>query len=89
MAFHQDALGPLGDRAARECALEIVVLGEAAQDDVDRALPVLALGIGDVGEDAAFGRLPEEARIVRADVGLSSSRARGIMFLWRCSRPER
>ena len=40
VALHQDALGPLGHGATPERALEVVVLGEAAQDDVDRALPV-------------------------------------------------
>src|SRR5436190_8362206 len=53
VAFHEDALRTLGDGAAAEGALEIVVLGEAAQDDVDRALPVDRLGVGDVGEHAA------------------------------------
>ena len=42
VAFHQDALGALGERAAPEGAFEVVVLGEPAQHDVDRALPVVA-----------------------------------------------
>jgi hypothetical protein len=37
VALHQDALRALGDRAAAECSLEVVVLREAAEDDVDRA----------------------------------------------------
>ena len=45
VAFHQDALGALGEGAAPERAFEVVVLGEAAQDDVDRALPVLDVGV--------------------------------------------
>jgi hypothetical protein len=38
VALHQDALGPLGQGAAAEGTFEVVVLGEAPQDDVDRAL---------------------------------------------------
>jgi hypothetical protein len=38
MTLHQDALGSLGDRAAAERALEVVILGEPPQDDVDHAL---------------------------------------------------
>ena len=41
-----------GYGTATEGAFEIVVLGETAQDDVDRALPVLRVGVGDVGEHA-------------------------------------
>jgi hypothetical protein len=41
VAFHQSALGPLGQRPASERAFEVVILGEPAQHDVDRALPVL------------------------------------------------
>ena len=40
MALHQDSLRALRDGAAAECAFEIVELGEPAQDDVDRALPI-------------------------------------------------
>jgi hypothetical protein len=32
VAFHQDALGALDERAAAERAFEVVVLGEAPQD---------------------------------------------------------
>ena len=62
MAFHQDALGTLGDGAPAERAFEIVVLGEAAQHDIDRALPILGVGVGDVGEDAPLGGLLDELR---------------------------
>jgi hypothetical protein len=61
VAFHEDALRTFGDGAAAEGAFEIVVFGEAAQHDVDRALPVLGVGVGDVGEDAALGRLFDES----------------------------
>ena len=63
--------------AAAERSLELVVLGEAAQDDVDRALPVLDLGVADVGEDAALGRLLDELRIAR--VQERDHRARGLV----------
>jgi hypothetical protein len=33
--------------------LAVGMFGEAAQDDVDRALPVLDVSVADVGEDAA------------------------------------
>src|SRR5215216_398015 len=60
MTFHQDALGALGERAAAERAFEVVVFGEPAQGDVDRALPVVNVNVGDVGEDAPLGRLLDE-----------------------------
>ena len=99
VAFHQDALGPLGQRAATERAFEVVVLGEAAQHDVDRALPVLGVGVGDVGEDAALGCLLDElgirARGSRRSPGRQpparssrSGRARGRSFL-RARRARR
>jgi hypothetical protein len=52
-------------------------LGEAAQNDVDRALPVLGVGIGDVGEYAAFGCLLDEVGVGRMDEG--DDRARGLV----------
>jgi hypothetical protein len=57
--------------------LEVVVLGEAPQDDVDRALPVLGFRVGDVGEDAALGRLLDEVRIGRVDQ--DDDRAGGLL----------
>jgi hypothetical protein len=65
VTLHQDALGALGQRPAPERRFEVVVLGEAAKDDVDRALPVLGVGVADVGEDAALRRLPDELGIAR------------------------
>src|SRR5919108_1562165 len=60
VTLHQYPLGPLDHGPAPERALEVVVLGEAAQDDVDRALPVLRVGVRDIGENPALGRLPHE-----------------------------
>ncbi len=77
MAFHENTLRSLRHRAAAEGAFEVVVLGEASQHDVDRTLPVLGVGIGDVGENAAFGCLPDEVRIGRVDEG--DDRARGLV----------
>jgi hypothetical protein len=51
------ALGTLGQRAAPEGTLELVVFGEAAQHDVDRALPVLDVGVADVSEYRSTTRL--------------------------------
>src|SRR5690348_17812522 len=56
---HQDSLGLLDDRAAPECALEAVVLGEALQRDVDRALQLVGGRVDDVCEDAALGCLTD------------------------------
>ena len=67
VALHQDALGTLGQRAAPERSLQVVVLGEAAQHDVDRALPVLDVGVVDVSEDAPLGRLLDELGIAGVD----------------------
>jgi hypothetical protein len=60
MTLHQDALRPLGDGSAAECGLEVVVLGEPAEHDVDRALPVVDVGAGEVGEDSALRRLLDD-----------------------------
>jgi hypothetical protein len=49
MTLHQDALGSLGDRAAAERALEVVILGEPAEHDVDRVLPVVDLRVAGLG----------------------------------------
>jgi len=59
--FHQDPLRPLGDGAALERVLEIAVVGEPAQGDVDRALPVVV--VLDVRKDAALRRFAEEGRV--------------------------
>lgn len=67
MAFHQDPLGALRDGSTAEGAFEIVKLGEAPQHDVDRVLPVLGFGVGDIGEDAALGGLFDEVRIRGVD----------------------
>ena len=67
MPLHQDALGPFDRGPAAERPLEVVVLREAAQDDVDGALPVLRLGVGDVREDAALRRLLDEFRVGGVD----------------------
>lgn len=45
VAFHQDPLCPFDRGAAPERALEVVVLGEATQNDVNRALPILDVGV--------------------------------------------
>jgi hypothetical protein len=65
MTFHQDAFGSFSDGTASECALQILVLGEAAEHDVDRALPLFAVPVGDVREYASLGGLPDERGIGR------------------------
>jgi hypothetical protein len=60
VALHEDALGALGLRAAAERALQVVVLGEAPEGDVERALQLLRGAVDDVGEDAALGGLVDE-----------------------------
>ena len=67
VALHQDALRTLGDRAALERAFQVAELGEAAQDDLDRVLPLLRVAVGDVGEDAALRRLDARSRIGRVE----------------------
>ena len=60
MAFHQDALGALSQRAAPERSLEVVKFGEAAQHDVNRALPILDVVVADVSEHASLGGFLDE-----------------------------
>ena len=64
VAFHQDALGALDQRAACECALQVLELGEAAKHDVERALQLFGVSVGDVGEDPALGRFVDEVAVV-------------------------
>ena len=64
MAGHEDALRLLDCRPSAERALEALVLAEALQRDVDRALQLLGAAIDDVGEDAAFRRLTDVCRVV-------------------------
>ena len=63
MALHEDALGTLDQSAAPEGALEVLILREASEHDVDRALPVLDISIADVGKDASLGRFADEPRV--------------------------
>ena len=76
VAFHQHALGAFDQRAPPERAFEVLVFGEAAQHDVDRALPVLDVGVADMGEDASLGRLFDELRV--ACVEQDDHRAGGL-----------
>jgi len=61
VSFHQDPLRPLRDGASLERIFEVAVVGEAAQHDVDRALPVVV--IVDVCEHAQLRRFAEEVRV--------------------------
>jgi len=60
VALHQDSLRALDHGAPAEGTLQVVIFGEAAQDDVDRARPILDLVLGEVGEDAPLGGLSDE-----------------------------
>jgi hypothetical protein len=61
---HQDAFCSLDDRAPAEGALEVVELGEAAQDDVECRLEFVRFAVDEMGEDAALGRFVDEVRIL-------------------------
>src|SRR5215207_3347160 len=75
--LHQDALGPLGDRAAGERALEALVLGEPRQHDVERALQRRRVHAErDVGEDPSLGGLADEGLVL--EVEDRDHRARGL-----------
>jgi hypothetical protein len=64
MSLHQNPLCALDQRPPRERAFEVLERGEAAQHDVDRALQLLRVAVGDVGKNAAFGRLVDEIAVV-------------------------
>jgi len=53
--------------AAAERPFEVVVLREASQDDVDRALEVLGVAVGDVVEDPPLRRLVDEVGVARLE----------------------
>jgi hypothetical protein len=64
MALHQDPLRLLDERAPLKCVLQVVVLGEALEGDVDRALELRRVGVDDVGEDSALGCLADVRRLL-------------------------
>jgi len=64
VAFHEDAFGAFDERAAGEGPFQVLELGEAAKDDVDRALQLFGLTVRDVGEDAAFGGFVDELAVI-------------------------
>ena len=64
VACHQDPFRLLDHGAAPERPLQVVVLGEALQGDVDRALQLLGVGVDDVGEHAPLRGLVDVGGIV-------------------------
>jgi HAD superfamily hydrolase (TIGR01458 family) len=68
VAFHQDALGTLGQRVAPERAFELVILGEAAQHDVERVALIMN---DEVKEDfAQLDEVDEDAgAVIVGDLG--------------------
>ena len=64
VAGHQDPLRLLDQRPTPERALQALVLGEALERDVDRALQLLGGAVDDVGEDAALRGLVDIVGIV-------------------------
>ena len=63
VARHQDPLRLLDQRAPPERSLQALVLGEALEGDVDRALQLVGGAFDDVGEDAALGGLVHVAGV--------------------------
>jgi hypothetical protein len=59
--------GLLDQRTAAEGALEALVLREALQRDVDRALQLGGISVNDVGEDAAPGCFVHVCRVLREE----------------------
>ena len=57
VARHEDSLRLLDERAAPERSLEALILGEALECDVDRALQLVRARVGDVGEYTALRSL--------------------------------
>jgi hypothetical protein len=60
VAFHQDSLRPFDERAAAERPLEALILGEAAEHDLDHVLPGRRIVVDDVGKDAEPRRFSDE-----------------------------
>ena len=59
VAGHQDAFCLLNHCSTSECALKVVVLGEALQRDVDRALEFHGIVVENVCEDTTLGRFAD------------------------------
>jgi hypothetical protein len=76
VAGRENALRLLDQSAAPERSLETLVLAEALQRDVDRAVELLWRAINDVGEDSALRVLPGGDRPDFLDVDLARMRAR-------------
>ena len=64
VAGHQDPLRLLDQGPPAERALQRLVLGEALERDVDRALQLFRRAVDDVGEDAALRGLVDVGRVV-------------------------
>ena len=64
VAGHQDAFGLFDQGAPAEGSLQRLVLAEALEGDVDRALELVGGAVDDVGEDAAFGGLVDVGGVV-------------------------
>ena len=69
VALHEDALGAFDHRAAAEGAFEVVEVRETAQHDVDRALDLRGLTMGDVRENASLRGLAHERGVVGMEQG--------------------
>ena len=78
VTLHQDPFGPLRDGPAAEGALEGVVLREALERDVHRALHLLEVArMCDVGEDAEPGGPVDERAVLHVED--RDDRARGLV----------
>jgi hypothetical protein len=68
-SISEDAFGLLDQRASAEGALEALVLREALQRDVDRALQLGGISVNDVGEDSAPSCFVHVCGILRGEQG--------------------
>ena len=79
IALHEDALGLFDDRAAAECALQVLELGEASQSDVDGGFDLRGLIVvqDDVGKHAPLCGFVDVARVF--DIEKGNDRTRRLM----------
>jgi len=66
VSLHEDALGLFDERAAAECALQVLELREPPERDIESVLQLAGVLLveNDVGEATSLGRLVRVARIL-------------------------
>ena len=86
MSLHENALRALDHSTTTERSLQVVVFGEAVQNDIDRALDLRRIAVGDVGKDSAFGGFVDEGRVaILSNRAATPAEREASVIGWRTS----